>query len=73
MQHIIKSRKHGDQVFTARANPDGFVYVRLGDRQICEGGTRSGVTVMCRGTEEGLRQAARRWWAAHMRRMRSMK
>lgn len=71
MEFILNSRTHGPQHFTA-INTDGFAYVRLDGRQICHGGRFHGNTVTCRGNDEALEEASRKWWKAYLRREREL-
>ncbi len=78
MRFTIKSRKHGDQTFWANEkSPPSSSYVFLEDRgpgttgsQICEGGYFQGSTISCRGTQESLEAAARKWWRQRLRNLR---
>jgi sensor histidine kinase regulating citrate/malate metabolism len=63
----IKSKKHGDQVFTVNENGG---YVRCNGKQICDKGSMIGSTISIRGTddiEKSLETIARKWWNQYLR------
>jgi len=64
----LNSRKHGPQVFTV---PNSGGYVRLNDKQICEGGHMLGGTVRIKSADS-LEAVARSWWKAFLRLERNL-
>ena len=70
MYFTLKSRKYGAQEFRA-AQSEGFVYLWHANygtwKQACSGGDYTGSTVMLRGNQDALKEAARRWWRQRQR------
>lgn len=74
----INSRKHGEQTFTV--NTFGG-YVRLNDRQICDGGKFTGSTIsihltkaqkddVCYSISDQLESIAKKWWKSYLKHQR---
>lgn len=70
MKTIIKTRNHGEMVFTANHALDHSTYVYLDGKQICEGGGHRGNTLMCDGSQKNLDKVARKWWNRHLAKIR---
>jgi hypothetical protein len=69
----IKSRLHGDQVFTVNDNGG---YARCNGKQICDKGQMMGGTISIRGSsdiEKSLESTARKWWNQYLRNSREFR
>ena len=62
VQYIINSKIYGKQVFVC---DEKYSYVFLNGRQIRDGGSRRGSTIMANAAS--LKYVANRWWSNYLR------